>query len=187
MKKHAFIFLLCFSTLSGAQSLYKWVDAQGKVSYSDQPPPPTVTVKDLSSTLNTLGAGQAQAEPLSLESQRLVANSPVVIYTTTGCKLCDQGRDLLRKKGVPFTEKTVTTSEDLKALGAQFNSQTLPVLAVGKTNINGFGTSQWNEALNQAGYSAAPAAPKTYLNGAVSPLTPATAKPASATEAPPKI
>jgi glutaredoxin len=166
-----FLTLTATATALPAQSLYKWVDAQGKISYSDQPPPPALEVKDLSKTVNTLGAGLAQNEPLPFDTQQLVARSPVVIYTSKGCGPCESGRNLLRGKGIPFTEKTVDNTDDLKALGAQFNAQTLPVLTVGKKSINGFGASQWSDTLAEAGFNESTAVPKTYVNGAASPLT----------------
>jgi glutaredoxin len=171
MKQLAALFLVCAGATLSAQSLYKWVDAQGKVSYSDQPPPPSMQVKDLSNTVNTLGAGQAQNETLDFNTQQRVNQTPVVLYTSKGCAPCDQGRALLRGKNVPYTEKTVDTNADLKALEAQFKSQTLPVLALGQQSVNGFGASQWSEALATAGYSDATTLPKTYANGVVSPLT----------------
>jgi glutaredoxin len=172
MKIFACLLILLGATTLPAQTLYKWVDAQGKISYSDQPPPPNQSLKDLSHTVNLLGAGEAQAETLSFETQQLAKRSPVLIYTSKGCGPCDQGRQLLKAKNIPFAEKTVDNNNDLKALAAQFNSQSLPVLTVGTHNINGFGATQWNDALSAAGYNESSALPKTYVNGAASPLTP---------------
>lgn len=172
MKTIACLFILLATTALPAQTLYKWVDAQGKISYSDQPPPPNQSLRDLSNTVNLLGAGEAQAETLSFETQQLAKRSPVLIYTSKGCGPCDQGRQLLKAKNIPFTEKTVDNNNDLKVLAAQFNAQSLPVLTVGTSSINGFGAAQWNDALTAAGYSESSALPKTYVNGAASPLTP---------------
>ncbi len=171
MKTIACVLFFLTTALVSAQTLYKWVDAQGKISYSDQPPPPNQQVKDLSKTVNTLGAGEAQAETLSFETQQLAQRSPVVIYTSQGCGPCDQGRSFLKNKNIPFLEKTISGAADLKALGTQFNSQSLPVLTIGSANINGFGSSQWNDALLNAGYKDSPPLPKTYVNGIAKPLT----------------
>ncbi len=181
MKKFAYALILAVLALSlqaNAQALYKWVDAQGKISYSDQPPPPSQNVKDLSNTVNAMGAGQAQAETLPFEMQQLAQRAPVVIYTSKGCAPCDQGRVLLRSKNVPFSEKTVNSNADLIALNAQFKTQTLPILAIGKASINGFGTSQWSAALSEAGYTDLAALPKSYNNGqALSLASPEAASP----------
>jgi Domain of unknown function (DUF4124) len=152
------------------QALYKWVDAQGGVSYSDKPPPPALAVKDLSSTLNVLGAGAAQAQGLNYDTQQQVQKAPIVLYTSKGCALCDTGRALLAGKMLPYTEKTVNNAAQVKALYAQFATQNVPVLAVGSAAIKGFGVSQWEEALTAAGYKDSHAVPKSYVNGAVEPL-----------------
>jgi glutaredoxin/transposase-like protein len=154
-----------------AQSLYKWVDAQGRVSYSDLPPPTETTVTDLSDTLVITGAGAPQAERLSFETTALVKQSPITLYTSAACNVCEQGRTVLINKGFPYTEKTIHGNEDLKALQSQFKTQSLPVLTVGKTVLNGFSKAQWEEALSTAGYADAHRVPKTYVNGTATPLT----------------
>ena len=180
MQKIAYLLLYLIAAAAGAQSLHKWVDAQGNVSYSDRPPPPSLQVKDLSNTLNTLGAGQMQAENLPFELQQLVAKSPVVIYTSKGCSPCDLGRNLLLSKNAPFTEKIIASSADLIALGTRFSLQTLPVLTVGAKSINGFGSTQWSDALAEAGYLSSVVLPKTYVNGVTSAMTTPTSAPISA-------
>ena len=52
MKKYLFI-LLMLSSANAAADLSKWVDANGNVQYSDQPPPANVKAKTLHSTSNT--------------------------------------------------------------------------------------------------------------------------------------
>ena len=39
MKHWVFLMALILSTMSFGQSIYRWVDKDGKVFYSDQPPP----------------------------------------------------------------------------------------------------------------------------------------------------
>jgi len=52
MKKHSFI-LLMLSSAHAVADLSKWVDENGKVHYSDQPPPANVKAKTLRSTPDT--------------------------------------------------------------------------------------------------------------------------------------
>ncbi len=170
MKYLSVVLMLMLAQLSAAQTMYKWVDARGNISYSDQPPPPNFAGKDLSDTLNTMGAGTAQAEGLNFETAGLIKNAPITVYTSKGCAPCDQGRALLVNKGFPFSEKTIAGNADLKVLQTLFNAQSLPVLSVGKTVINGYGQSQWEDAMAAEGYSEANRVPKTYVNGAAQPL-----------------
>lgn len=65
MKKYLFI-LLILSSAPAVADLSKWVDENGKVHYSDQPPPANVKAKTLRSTSDT---------PLPLASASGVAAS----------------------------------------------------------------------------------------------------------------
>ncbi|MEQ1880281.1 MAG: DUF4124 domain-containing protein [Burkholderiales bacterium] len=66
--------LLAFSSPGQAQQTYKWTDAQGKIHYSDQPPPPTVkqsaTIKRPKSAG---GAGAAPSEASTTEAPKNAA------------------------------------------------------------------------------------------------------------------
>lgn len=168
-----------------AQTLHKWVDEQGNVSYSDRPPPSGLAVKDVSDTLNTMGAGAASSDA-GYELKQLMKQSPIVIYTFKGCAPCDQGRTLLVGKGYPFSEKTIGSNADLGALQTQFGSQTLPVLTVGKTVLNGYGQPQWEDALSTAGYNSVTVLPPNASNGLATSLTanPAPSQPAVAAPTP---
>ena len=173
--RFSYLLALCVLVTFGAhaQSLYKWVDAQGNISYSDLPPPASAS-KDLSNTVNTLGAGQAQAESLGFEAQQLTKRNPVVLYTAKSCAPCDSARNLLKNGKTPYTEKTVNSSADLAALGKQFQTDALPLLAIGGSTLVGFNADEWRAAIEQAGYNANTAAPKRYQNGEATPLGKAT-------------
>jgi glutaredoxin len=136
--------LLCAAG-AGAQ-MYKWTDAKGVVSFSDQPPPAgarKVERKSLdAASKGELPYGLAQA----------AKTSPVVLYTTTACKACDQGRALLRQRGIPFAEKTVQSNEDQQKLKDAGSDGQLPLLLVGNSRRIGFEAGAWNAALTDAAY-----------------------------------
>jgi len=107
-----------------AQAQYKWVGADGRVNYSDLPPPPD----DRRTLLRAPGSpAAARSEPQGGEPQRNGAEArlpyalrtalekhPVVLYTTGGCEPCDLARTHLTKRGGPYTEKPVRTPADAK-------------------------------------------------------------------------
>lgn len=168
-------FTLAIVAPAAAQTLYKWVDAQGKISYSDQAPPPQA--KDLTPTINTLGAGLPQPEPLGFEAQQTANKNPVVLYTAKDCAPCEAARQMLRTSGTPYTEKTISTNEDIAELNKLFGSDLLPSLTVGKTALKGYDDAAWKAQLATAGYGAATAVPKRFVNGRSEALT--TPKPAA--------
>lgn len=158
-----------------AQNLFKWVDEHGRITYSDRPAPPDSSVKDVSATINTMGAGEAQVSGLTYEAQQIVAKSPVTLYAAKGCPPCDEGRYLLRKRGAPYVEKLIESDGDLKALQERFSVQTLPVLTVGTHTRTGFSSVDWDGALDAAGYAKDGKLPKGFVTGKVEKLTPAAA------------
>jgi len=135
---------------AGAQT-YRWVDKDGKINYSDTPPPATAkNVQKRSAGGNVVESNQNQ---VPYATQQAMRNAPVTVYTAETCKqICDEARSLLAQRGVPFREIVVAdqaSREDLKKVS---NGQEVPVLVVGKSATTGFGTDSWNLALDAAGY-----------------------------------
>lgn len=67
-------FLLILLMLSGANAfagLNKWVDADGKVHYSDQPPPPNVKAQTLRITPGVAAPASAPAEPKTIAEREV--------------------------------------------------------------------------------------------------------------------
>jgi glutaredoxin len=157
--KLASLLLLCAA--SAHAQLYKWVGPDGKISYSNTPPPPSATRVETTPLPNS--ASDTVDLPYALA--QAVKNSPVTLYTTVSCIPCDDGRKLLAARGVPFTEKTVNTGED----SAQFrkiagDEARLPLLIIGRNQQRGFEPGAWNSALSAAAYPETSTLPKTWRN-----------------------
>jgi glutaredoxin len=171
----ALSFLLC-ATAAHAQ-LYKWVGPDGKVVYSDTPPPSSVKKVE-----SKTGVGGGDGTPLPFEVATAARNNPVTLYSAPGCGPCDLGRKLLNTRGVPFTEKTVVTNEDIAKMRALGASQ-LPYLTVGRNKLDNFHAAVWGDALTAAGYPEANKLPPGYRNPAPQSLAPSAATPAVAQNA----
>ena len=148
--------LLCAG--GAAAQVYKWVDANGKTHFTDKPPPASAKTSQIKSS-NSAGGGGVQL-PYALATA--VRNFPVTLYTTSPCAGCDQGRVLLKARGVPFSEKTVSTGEDEQKLKEITGSVNLPVLFVGNAKTNGYQAGAWNTALNIALYPETNILPPAY-------------------------
>jgi hypothetical protein len=100
--------------LASAQSVYRWVDKNGKVVYSDQPPPEEV--KNVQQ--KRLGGGSVEISQLPYATQLAMQKNPVTLYGAPTCGTpCEQGRAILSKRVIPFTERDVSASEaDAEAL-----------------------------------------------------------------------
>jgi len=170
---------LAASASAPAWAIYKIVAPDGSVTFSDVPPSSTQGKKV--ETLNAHGAAQAAeandlaALPTAL--RQAVRKYPVTLYTTPQCDACDAARDFLQQRGVPFSEKTVTTNADIQAYKAQSGgSDRLPLLTIGSTRLPpGFSSSNWATALDAAGYPKSSELPRGYVRPAPTPLAPPSA------------
>ncbi len=64
---------------------------------------------------------------------------PVVIYTRDYCFYCDSAKDLLRRKGIAFTEIDVTGNRERRTemIGRANGRSTVPQIFVGSTHVGG--------------------------------------------------
>ncbi|WP_025917254.1 glutaredoxin family protein [Herminiimonas sp. CN] len=138
---------LALSGAGAAQAqLYKWVDAGGKITYSDLPPPKTALQLD---TLKPSGASTAALPYALAEASK---NHPVTLFTGLQCAPCAEAREFLKNRGIPFAEKSVTGNDDIAKLRQVSGDTQLPVLLVGRNKQLGFESGAWNTALSAAGY-----------------------------------
>lgn len=143
------LFLL-LPVLAQAQ-LYRWVDDKGNVHFSDRAP--LSGAKDVK-TEPMPGAG-AGSPSLPYALQQAVASFPVSLYVSQSCKdTCDRARELLDKRGVPYSEITVTDEADLAQLKKLAGDTVVPVMTVGREVYKGFENRTFMVALDNAGYPA---------------------------------
>jgi len=152
--------IFLFLCVGAHAQLYKWVGPDGKVSYSDTPPPPSAKRLETKS----LSSGETDTSGFPYELTTAVKNHPVTLYTTSNCIPCEDGRKLLNERGIPFSEKTVITNNDIAALKKISGDGQLPLLAVGRSTERGFEATMWNTALTAAGYPETSKLPKNYRN-----------------------
>lgn len=146
--KYAILMLFCLlPSLADAGALYRWVDDQGQVHYSDTPP-----LKEQAER-RKISNGVTPGEDIPYEARRAQENFPVTLYVSDTCKEpCTQARSLLRKRGVPYSETMLVTKGEIDAFEKLSGSSQAPTLAVGKIYLGGFSESRWNSELDAAGY-----------------------------------
>jgi glutaredoxin len=134
-----------------AQALFKVVNPDGSITYTDRPPPPTPNAR-----VTPLGRpGSAPAEPdnpMPPELRQTMQRYPVTLYTTSECGPCNTGRQMLLTRGIPFNERRVSTEEDAQALERLFGTRTLPVVTIGPQALRGYSESDWGAYLDAANY-----------------------------------
>ena len=146
--------VLLYAASAQAQ-IYKWVDAKGVTHYSDQAPTTGEKVET-----KTFGGGPTVDLPFALAEA--VRTAPVTFYTTAQCDACNQARNMLQARGIPFSEKTVNTNDDIAKLKQAGSAGQLPFLVVGRAKLTGFEAGAWNAALSDASYPAERLLPSNY-------------------------
>ena len=171
------VWLAAASTSLAAASLYQWKDAQGRTVYSDQPPPPNIrNAQQKAFKGNVIEIGESYATKTAREK------FPITLYASACGAPCDQARQLLTERGVPFSSKDPQASPEAQAALQKLTGRTsVPVLVVGTDRVDGFEASQWQAALDRAGYpKSAPPGSKPATAAASTPAAAAPAAPAPA-------
>jgi len=142
------VWLMAASMPLAAAQLYQWKDAQGRMVYSDQPPPPSIkNAAQKSFKGSVIEVGESYATKTAREK------NPITLYANACGVPCDQARQLLIDRGVPFSNKDPQASPEAQAELQKLTGQLrVPVLVVGSDKINGFETGQWQAMLDRAGY-----------------------------------
>ncbi len=166
-----------FANVSQAQQIYRIVGADGKVTFSDRPP--AASSANVSSA-GANAAGVPAAAGLPFELRQVASKYPVTLYTGDNCGPCNSARSLLTSRGIPFAERTVTTSEDSQALQRMSGETSLPFVTIGSQQLTGFSDAEWTQYLNAAGYPATSVLPASYRAPAAAPLVSVAAAPAAA-------
>lgn len=163
--------LLGFASTPMAQTVYRIVGPDGKVTFSDKAP-----VSAQKGKVSDIGVGasvvSSGSNSLPFELRQVVAKFPVTLYTTDPCQPCDGARAMLRTRGVPFAERTVTTPEDSNALRRITGDTSLPAVSIGGQRLKGFLESEWGQYLDAAGYPKASTLPEGFKNAIAAPLVP---------------
>jgi hypothetical protein len=142
--------LMCLLTMANLQAgeLFRSIDKDGKVHYSDTPLEGSEDFEQLK-----LGNQSVSNENLPYETRRARENFPVTLYGFPDCGApCKMGRDLLVKRGIPFTEKSLVMKDDFDTFRKDSGDSRLPALSIGKNWVKGFQPEQWNNELDFAGY-----------------------------------
>jgi hypothetical protein len=148
--KFIMVLLCCAVTgLAQAEELFRWVDAEGKVHYTDQPPPASAKkVEEKKLSTSTIETSQ-----LPYATQQAIKKSPVTLYANDCGEPCTQARNHLTLRGIPFTSKNPqTTPADADALTKLVGAAYVPVLVVGSAVSKGYEKGAWDTALDAAGY-----------------------------------
>ncbi len=172
-------------SMGATAQVYRIVGPDGRVTFSDKPPAdPRVRATPAPTVAMPGGGSGSGALPVELRS--ITTRYPVTLYSGAGCGPCDSARIFLTSRGIPFSERTVSTNDDVAALRRLSGENRLPFLTIGTQQLQGFSETEWTQFLDAAGYPRSSRLPAGYRNPPAAPLVAVQQPqvPAQAAEAP---
>ena len=85
--------------IAQTQQVYRYLDVDGRVVYSDKPPPADAK----NAQAKRIGRNSIETSELSFATQQAQERFPVTLYTFSCGVVCDTAQGLLNKRGVPHT------------------------------------------------------------------------------------
>jgi glutaredoxin len=177
---------LLLAQAMAAAAQYKWTDANGRVNYGDNPPRNAQNIERID---RRPAAADDPLQGLPFELRRAASTYPVTLYTGKDCSPCDAARNLLLARGVPYSERTVTSREDIDQFQRLGYGSAVPVVVIGTLTQRQFQPDEWHKLLDAAGYPRTSQLPPGWKlpppEPLVAPPPPQPAAEAEAAEAPP--
>lgn len=125
----ALVLSLCVSDIVVAE-IYKWVDANGQVHFTDKKPrnqkTKTIEVKD--NSYNAVSHGTSSYN----------TGGGVIMYATKWCPYCKKARQYFKKNKIRYTEYDIEKDYRAKKRYDKMGASGVPVILVGKKRMNGF-------------------------------------------------
>ena len=149
--------------IAQTQQVYRYVDTDGRVVYSDKPPPADAR----NAQAKRIGRNSIETSELSFATQQAQERFPVTLYTFSCGVVCDTAQGLLNKRGVPHTVVDVSQGDGADRLKRLTNGLEAPALQVGDQVATGFNENKWQSMLSDAGYPKTPP-PRTAAVGRTS-------------------
>ena len=173
----AFGLLALISGLAAAQvqQVYRYIDVDGRVVYSDKPPPPSAR----DAQAKRIGGNNIETSELSFAVQQAQERFPVTLYTFACGVVCDTAQAVLNKRGVPHTVVDVSQGDGAERLKRLSGSLDAPTVQVGDQFTTGFNEGKWQTMLTDAGYPKTPP-PRTTPVGR--PAVPVATAPSAASQ-----
>ena len=141
--------VIAAGALAQAQQVYRYVDKDGNVVYSDRSPPKDS--KDVQAKRLSPNFIENNTTPIALTQAS--EKFPVTLYTFACGTVCENAEGLLNRRGVPFTTVNVEEAKGAEQLKKLTGEQQAPVLVVGdKLVAKGFNEARWTAMLDEAGY-----------------------------------
>ncbi len=128
--------------------IYKWVDEEGQVHFSDQKPDnQAVSEVQIETEINSYQSVSYGA--IKVDTSKFVHNKKVVMFSASWCGYCKKARNYFRAKGIPFTEYDIEKSRSAAARHKKMDATGVPVILYGDKRMNGFSEAGFERMYNK--------------------------------------
>ena len=132
--------MVCGLLVSAAQAeVYRWVDADGQVHFSDVKPDSSTGAKTMDIPLvNSVPAIASEEKPEQPQQPASSTGKKVVIYTTEWCGYCKKAREYFIANKIAFKEKDIEKSRKYKSEYKALGGGSIPLFAYKGKTLRGF-------------------------------------------------
>lgn len=110
--------------------IFRWMDENGKVHFSDKPPK-THSAESIKLKINTYTA-------VSYDTSNVDVGKKVIMYSAKWCGVCKKASTYFKQKGIKYTEYDIDRSSIGKSQFKKLGGKGVPIILVGKHRMNGF-------------------------------------------------
>ena len=125
---------------SSFAEIYRWVDEEGQVHFSDQKPDnenfKEVQIEDKVGSYQDISYSTYKPEATKTSSK-----NEVVMLSASWCGYCKKAETYFKKNKVRYTSYDIEKSSKGKRLYKQLGARGVPVILVGTKRMNGFSES----------------------------------------------
>lgn len=139
------------SASAASQTIYRWVDADGRVRYTSEKPPEGAKGGVLQPRINSY-SGTPVVSGKAPAAAPAGARPEVKMYATDWCGYCRQARQYFARNGIRYTEVDIEKSPAGRSEYERLGARGVPVILVGAQRMNGFSEQSMSALLKSAGY-----------------------------------
>jgi glutaredoxin len=142
---------LVFSACCVQAEIYKWVDANDTIQYTDKPPEVQQKTLEITGRISSYDSPEIlPADPAEVKNKPKPArNKRVVMYSAEWCGVCKVAKKYFTDKKVAFTEYNIDTNAKAKAEFDKLGGRGVPVILVGNRRMNGFSAGGFEQLYSE--------------------------------------
>lgn len=128
-------------------AIYKWVDANGVITFKDTPPPEGIKGEVISTKASPpITSEPGQKSATATATQKI--EQSVEIYTTDWCGYCKQAISFLQANNIPFTEYDIEKDSSAERRKNELDSRPgVPFAIINGKKIHGYSPLAYKDAL----------------------------------------